>query len=780
VAPFWMLAAYAAGIALSAWLPAPQGPLVVIAAAVLALFWLLLMRRGLATVPLAVSLALLGLLWAHHCLEPPRHSDHISRRISQEAIPVEGVVRHAEQLWDGSARLDVEVARVDNAHARGLLRLTVRNGGPGAAPGDRISWLSRLRRPGLFGTPGEFNYPRYLAARGIYVTANIEQAADLARLVSASHPQAPLSTRYRHTVATAITRTLPADRSGLVQALTVGIGSGISPDQRQLLGAGGLSHLFAISGLHFGLLALLLYGASCWLYSRSERLLLTAPPRRILPLLLLLPLAGYLLLSGNATPTRRAYLMTALGALLFSCHRRTTPLALLASVALVMLIMSPLALFEASFQLSFAGVLGLMVWLPRWQSRLAGHPAWLRRVVLLPLTTLAATLATAPFALWHFHQVAPAGLVTNLLAIPLVAWGAVPAGLLGAALLPVAPTLAGIAFTLAGHLVAMTLKISAWLLTLPGLGAVPLFVTPREWCGVLLLGGAAMLPAERRRPAAALLILGSLLLTCPQLPGPRLQVTALSVGQGDATLLSYGSSCHYLVDGGSLAGTTVDVGERLIGPALGRLGVRRLAGVVLTHNHPDHSSGLAYLVDRFPVDGFWSAIPAAELEPRLATTLAHRKVPVHQLDEGWSQLDLRRPASLHLYVPPQDAEDLNDRSIVIHAAAGNDGVLLTGDLAVAGFEQLCAAGLPHPVTLLKLPHHGSRASRPDRFLDLLQPRLAFVSAGRDNPYRLPHPVSVAACSDRNIPLYRTDRQGTVTFSSYGRAWQVQCFKGVRD
>jgi competence protein ComEC len=307
---------------------------------------------------------------------------------------------------------------------------------------------------------------------------------------------------------------------------------------------------------------------------------------------------------------------------------------------------------------------------------------------------------------------------------------------------------------------------------------VPVYVTPRGWCGVLLLVTAAMLPASGRRPAVALVIGGSLLLAVPQLPGPRLQVVALSVGQGDATLLSFSSSRHYLIDGGSLAGSTVDIGERLIGPALGRLGVRRLAGVILTHNHPDHSAGLAHIIDRFKVDGFWSAIPPAEFDPRLAAALQRCRVPIHRLDEGWTRLPLRQAATMQLYVPRQDAEDLNDRSIVVHAAVGTQGVLLTGDLATAGFAELGAAGLPEPVTLLKLPHHGSRGSRPDLFLDQLQPQLAFVSAGRNNPYRLPHPASVAACTERNVPLYRTDRQGTVTFSSRGSSWQVQCFWDV--
>jgi competence protein ComEC len=162
--------------------------------------------------------------------------------------------------------------------------------------------------------------------------------------------------------------------------------------------------------------------------------------------------------------------------------------------------------------------------------------------------------------------------------------------------------------------------------------------------------------------------------------------------------------------------------------------------------------------------------------------LHNRKIPAHSLPEGWTTLEDNHDATVSLFVPPQDAADPNDRSIVVYATSGGDGVLLTGDLAARGFQNLCASGLPGPVSLLKLPHHGSRGSRPEQFLDRLQPDLAFVSAGRDNPYGLPHPTSIAACRSRNIPLYRTDRQGTLIFSrdGPGRPWQVQCFMGVGD
>jgi competence protein ComEC len=251
----------------------------------------------------------------------------------------------------------------------------------------------------------------------------------------------------------------------------------------------------------------------------------------------------------------------------------------------------------------------------------------------------------------------------------------------------------------------------------------------------------------------------------------------LSVGQGDATLLTSKEKC-YLIDGGGLTGSTVDIGERLVAPALGRLGIRRLTGVILTHDHPDHSAGLPYILEHFRIDGFWSALTFGAIEPKLAEILLRRKIPVHTLPEGWTVLDGGTKSALSLFVPRQTARDPNDRSIVVHAADGNQGVLLPGDLAVEGFEQLCSAGLPEPVTLLKLPHHGSRGSRPERFLDRLQPRLAFVSAGRDNSYRLPHPASVAACAEREIPLFRTDQQGTLTFTSSGRSWQAQCFQGL--
>ncbi len=768
MAPYWVLAAYATGITLSQWLPPVDRLTGAAGAALLAVSWLWLRRRRAALIPLAAALLLFGFTAAHDALVPPPRADHVSLHAHGGEVAITGAIEEAERAWDGSTRLNVAVETVDHLPASGLLRLTVREGVLKALPGERISWLGRLRRPQLFGAPGEFDYPRHLAGRGIHVTSSVGKAGDIVSLAGGG--QAFLQ-RLRLRIADRIGTAVGNHKAGLLQALTVGIGAGITPEQRQVLSAGGLAHLFSISGLHYTLLAMFIYTTAQWFYNRSERLLLALPPRRVLPLALLFPLAAYLILSGNGAPTRRAFLMAALGAWLFSRCRRTPPLALLATVALALLVISPLSLFDASFQLSMSGVLSLIVWLPRWQKPFADRPAWQRGTLLAAMTSLAATLGTAPFSLWHFHQVAPAGLVANLLAVPAVSWGVIPLSLAGCLLSAVQLPGADACFVSAASLAGGVIDGTRLLLEIPGLSAWRCYLTWQSTVALALCLAAAMLPRERRLAAGGLLAcaLVCLLLARPPLPG--LRVIALSVGQGDATLLTIDNR-HYLIDGGGLTGTTIDIGERLVAPALGRLGIDRLEAVVITHAHPDHFAGLPYILDNFRTESFWSAIPEKYLPKEIVDKLASKNIPIKVFAEGWHHAVLSPQATLGLYVPSQRNHDLNNRSIVLHATYGAEGALLPADLAAAGLEQMAAESLPTPTTLLKLAHHGSRGSRPEKFLDLLQPKVAFVSVGRDNGYNLPHPVSVKACRDRGVPLWRTDRHGTLTFGTDGQGWEI--------
>ena len=742
--------------------------------------WLLLQRSRWARCTVFVAVFLLGLVLADGAARPPVTATDISRFIDDRPLVLEGRIDRLTKIEDGGSRIDLRVSRVlrpsgEQAPASGLVRVSIDQGVTAAAEGQVVRLRSRLRRPENFGCPGEFDYAAYLAARNIFTTAHLRQGNEVVPLVGPGRFSPSLPDGARRRIAAAILQAVPPNESPLVQALVIGLRDGITREHRRILSEGGVSHLFAISGLHFGLLGMLLYLVGKWLYSRSRRLLLWCPPRRILPLLLIVPMTGYLVLTGNSLPSRRAFFMATAGALLYSSNRRTHPLCLLSSAALLILVIEPLALFQPSFQLSFAGLLGILLWLPRWQKPWQQKSAWLRWPVTLLLASLAATLATAPLTLWHFQIIAPAGLVTNLLATPLLAWGAVPVGLCGALLLPITPEGAATCFAASGALVAVTLQAVAALTALPGLGAFRHFPCGTDVAGLILLLGAlsAWGQTYRRRLFCGVLIAAALAIWFYQ-PSAKtgLQVVALSVGQGDATLLTIDGTTHFLIDGGGLPHSGFDTGERLVAPALGRLGVRELAGVVLTHDHPDHRLGLSFILKAFPAAKFYCGQSSAELHPDLRDILEKRQIPVTTLAEGWTDLQVSPESRLRIFTPRQNHPDLNERSLAVHAKVGSDGVLLTGDMGPSALRQLFRTGVPQPATLCKLPHHGSRHSHPAPFLDACRPEVAFVSAGRHNVYGLPHTEVVNYCATAGIPLSRTDRHGTLLYRTSGHGWQA--------
>jgi competence protein ComEC len=124
--------------------------------------------------------------------------------------------------------------------------------------------------------------------------------------------------------------------------------------------------------------------------------------------------------------------------------------------------------------------------------------------------------------------------------------------------------------------------------------------------------------------------------------------------------------------------------------------------------------------------------------------------------------------------PPEDPEDENDNSIGIRLQHGVFSMLLTGDSQARerAFWEANAPDLIRDGTVLKLAHHGSRDGTDARWLDLVSPRLAVASLGRDNEFGHPHPQTLALLERRGIPLLRTDRDGTIELASDGEGWRV--------
>jgi competence protein ComEC len=246
----------------------------------------------------------------------------------------------------------------------------------------------------------------------------------------------------------------------------------------------GMAHLLAISGLHIGLIAGIVFFGLRAVLALMAPLALRYPIKKIAAALAIIAALGYALVAGATVPTQRAFLMIGLVLVAVLFDRRGLSIRSVALAALVILVLQPESLLGASFQLSFAAVTGLIAvyeWFGRpvdgqgAANRAAmGRP--LRYLVGIAASTIIASTVTAPFAIYHFNRLAVFGLVANLGAVPITALWIMPWAVLSFLLMPVG--LEGLALTPMGWGISAVIAIAETTASWPGavtlLPAMPL------------------------------------------------------------------------------------------------------------------------------------------------------------------------------------------------------------------------------------------------------------------------------------------------------------------
>ncbi len=254
--------------------------------------------------------------------------------------------------------------------------------------------------------------------------------------------------QFRQAIASRVRATLPGDTGAIAAALLVGDRGGIDPDTDRAMRISGLSHVLSISGLHMALVAALLFGGLRAVMAAIPPLALRLPLKKIAAAVALVGTAGYFVISGMEVPAERSAIMIGTSLVAVILDRRALSLRVVAVAASIVLVLQPQAVLDPGAQMSFAAVVGLIAGFEAVADRLKprdagdinpivrGGEAVVRWTLLSALTSLIAGLATAPIALHHFNRVAPLGLVSNLLATPLVSLVIMPAGVIAALAMP--------------------------------------------------------------------------------------------------------------------------------------------------------------------------------------------------------------------------------------------------------------------------------------------------------------------------------------------------------
>ena len=407
---------------------------------------------------------------------------------------VEGRILDLAPFPEGAKVLlgELRMERVPPERTPVTVRVNLRRDVAVLAPGDRIALLARLQPPMAPALPGAFDFARqaYFEQLGA-----VGFAIGKAERLSAREDRLGLMlARLRAIVAARILEISPGDAGAMAAALIAGVRAGIDQETWHAMQVSGLAHLISVSGLHMVLVAGSVFTACRWLLALIPALALRFPVKRLAAFVALLAAAFYLGLSGASIPTQRAFLMTAIGLIAIMADRNPFSIRLLAWSALAVLLVRPESVLGASFQLSFAAVLGLIAIYEAWRQpdpdrdapspRLAGARRYLAGVCL---TTLIASGATTPFAAFHFQTIPTYGVVANLVAVPLTSFIVMPAGLIGMLLLPLGWD--GPAFAL------MALGVEGVLLTARAVAELPgALVRVTQWpmAGLALLAAGGL------------------------------------------------------------------------------------------------------------------------------------------------------------------------------------------------------------------------------------------------------------------------------------------------
>jgi beta-lactamase superfamily II metal-dependent hydrolase len=257
----------------------------------------------------------------------------------------------------------------------------------------------------------------------------------------------------------------------------------------------------------------------------------------------------------------------------------------------------------------------------------------------------------------------------------------------------------------------------------------------------------------------------------PQPTGANLTMTAIDVGQGDASLLTFPHNESLLIDGGK-----EDKGPTVVA-YLHSVGITHLNGIVATHPDSDHIGGLLPVLDSVPVDRVYDVgLPkASDVYGEFLQLIAQKNISYSKSRAGDS-IAVDSDTNVSVLNPPlstsaTDAPD-NDHSIVIKATYQRISYLLTGD-AERPAEARMIRMFNCSAYVLKVGHHGSSAASSAAFLKAVMPRIAVISVGANNSYGHPSPQMLARLAAVNATVYRTDTQGTIIVTTNGQTVDVR-------
>lgn len=610
---------------------------------------------------------------------------------------------------------------------------------------DKWRLAVRLKRPHSNLNPGSFDVEKYFLVNSIRATGYVINNPLNARLNSnkfyfnINKLREYLNVKIKDSL-----RGLPF--TNFISALVIGDQSGIDKTEWQVLRRTGTIHFLIIAGLHIGFIAGLMFFLAKSMLKFFPRLTLYIPAPYFGACGALLGAITYSALAGFSIPTERATIMIGIFMLSLLLQRNIPAGHSLLIALLIIILLNPLAGLSSGFWLSFAAVFIITYSL---ESRIV-KPGKYGRYFKLQLSL---TLGLIPLTLLFFCEAPIVSFLANIITIPAMGFIIIPLSFTGSLFLLFAPSIGHGLLLISTKILSIIWQWLSYLSTLP-LASFHHNIF-NNWILFSSLISMLLFLSPRYLPCRSIFIVWLIPLIFYLPPGPtassEIWFTLLDVGQGLASVIR--TKNHVMVyDTGLKLKDGSDSGETIIEPFLRNIGVKKIDMLIISHNDEDHSGGAQYLLNSMHIKYVMAS------KPEVFKDHNARKC---QSGMTWSW-DGVNFSFLH---PPKDFPlEGNNASCVLKVTSGKNSVLFSGDIEKEA-EKLLVAEKAQDLnsSILIVPHHGSRTSSKQYFVDAVNPKYALFSTGYLNRFRFPSKTVMKRYLKNKTLILNTAQTGAITF-----------------
>lgn len=597
--------------------------------------------------------------------------------------------------------------------------------------GDIIKIEGKVEEPNNNTFPNLFNYKKYLKSKKI----NYIIKAQNIKLIKENKD-------IKYNIKNKIIKHIENYKtSNYLKTFLLGDNNEIEDTIKTTYQSNGISHLFAVSGMHLSLFASILL------------LILKKINEYIKYIIIIIFFIFFAFLTNYSPSILRALILYILLTLNKTLNLNIKTIYLLIIDLIILILYNPFYIYNTGFIFSFTISASLIL-----SSNIINN--YKNYISKLFITSLISFITSIPILINNFHEINIITPIINLIFVPFISFIIFPLSIITTMLKPL-DNIFQISINILENLSIILEKLNIKII----LSHISWYIIILYYITILIF--VIGLKYKKIKTIIPLILLITLHTNIKSIIKPK-EISYLDVKQGDSILLNINKTI--LIDTGGIRNSNQSLVKTKTIPYLKSLGIKKLNFLILTHADFDHAGETTDLINNFKVENvILNCGQYNNLEQELIKILDKKKIKHYSCIK---ELNIDKNKLYFLQTKEYDNE--NDNSNVIYTKLNNYNFLFTGDASsITEKEILNTYNLPN-IDVLKVGHHGSKTSSSEEFINKINPKYSVISLGKNNRYG--HPNKEVLDNLKNSKIYRTDQDGSVIFKIKNNKLKIETYK----